>query len=225
MSELRFHNGEPNFYEGNVVKYINNEPVATSYEEGQVLVASLFDETDFCAKYQNSPENLDVLIRVAKHLNRHTASPNALTRGRLIEAYRVIDQAGGQGGLSGNLERLPAPTPQAPRPRDEDGRFLNPLVSSYLEMLNNPAIPASDITRRMRNDPEFAAAVEAWRRPKLVKPEVDPDELKEVRRFVSAFRQAPSIRFIDGYVKLGEYELTRPELDAKIARATELGLL
>jgi hypothetical protein len=225
MSELRFHNGEPNFYEGNVVKYINNEPVATSYEEGQALVASLFDETDFAAKYANTPENIDTLIRVARHLNRHASSPAALTRGRLIEAYHTIDNAGGQGGSCGNLERLPPPTPQAPPARNAAGQFENPLVAEYHRMLDDPTTPASDITKRLRNDSAFREAVEESRRPKLVKPEVDPAEFAELRKFAKDYRQAPAIRFISGFVTIGDREYTKPELDAKVERAAEIGVL
>jgi hypothetical protein len=226
MTHLRLNGSELGYYddENQPIDYVGDEPVASSFQDGQKLVQALFDQTDFLSRYKNTDENIDVLIRVSRRLNRHNQRPDALTLKRFIEAFHTADQAGGECGDCGTLEKLPAPTPQASRLRDEDGRFLNPHVAAYLEMLNTPSVPALEIMRKMRN-PEFAAAVEAWRNPKPVARDVDPDELKEARRFVSAFRQAPSIRFVEGYTKLGEYELTRAELDSKIARATELGLL
>jgi hypothetical protein len=95
-------------------------------------------------------------------------------------------------------------------------------------MLNDPATPASAITARMRVDAPFREAVEASRIPNPAQRSEEQaveDELGMVREFADAYRVAPSLKFFNGRVTIGDHQYTRAQLDENVEKASRLGLL
>ncbi len=215
-THLQLNDSDLNYYDekNQLIEFVDDEPVAKSFEDGGKLVDALFEQTDDANRYANTPENLNVLIRVARKLNRHNPRPDALTQSRLLEAYKTANAAGGECGDCGTLEKLPPPVEEAPRARNKAGRFENPLVVEYHRMLEDPSIAASAITERMRTDAAFRAAVESEssrQQPSSAQADVDPEELARLRTFAAAYRREPSLRFLSGYVTIGGQQYTRQE--------------
>lgn len=209
---------------------IAGDPIVFTEADAEALRDSFYEETDFAEKYAWTPANLAVLTRVAARLNRHNPLPTAITKGRIAAAYRIADAAGGACGECGTLERLreePEATP-APVARDEAGRFQSQLLAEYNAMLNDPNVPASAITERMRVDRPFREAVEASRPPKPKRPtseQLIEDGIGTSREFADAFRRTPSPKFLNGRVTIGLEDYTPQQLDEAIAKASRLGLL
>jgi hypothetical protein len=207
------------------IEFVGDEVVAKSYEQGRALVDALFSETTYAERYANTPENLDTLIRVCQKLNQHDR-PECVTRSRFIAAYKTADAAGGECGDCGRLEKLPAPVATTPRARNNAGRFQNPYLQELDAMLSNPNLPASAITERMRVDAKFREAVESSGRSASASRETaSPETTSRVRSFAAAYRAAPSLRFVTGYVAVGDKQYTRVELDDAVEEASRLGLL
>jgi len=233
-THLQFNGKEVNYFdeENQPVDFVDDEPIARSFKDGQKLVSALFEQTDYASRYANSDENLNVLIRVARKLNRHDSRPDALTVSRLIAAYKTADAAGGECGDCGVLEKLPPPVQAQPRPRDASGKFVNPVLAEYYRLLEDRSVAASQINRHMIQkfgENVFRAALEAeaasQRQQVTSEPEVSAEELARLRKFADAYRREPSIRFLSGYATIGDQQYTRQQLDANVEAASKLRLL
>ena len=216
--------------EGRLVEFIDDEPIARTYEDGKKLIEQFLAQTDFLSRYENSNANIDVLTRVCKKLNKHNPRPDGLTLKRFVQAYETIDFAGGEGGESGRLEKLPPPVQEAPRARNNAGRFVNPVLAAYYALLDDPSVPASEVHKRMIGQfgaDAFRAALESEAKPQQVASESDvsEEEVIRLRNFAAAYRREPSLRFLGGFVTVGGQQFTRQQLDETVEAAAKFNLL
>jgi hypothetical protein len=73
----------------------------------------------------------------------------------------------------------------------------------------------------------FREAIEAEGKTATASPTEDLNEndLAEAREFAAAYRREASLRFLNGRVKVGSHEYTRPEFEGQVERASQLNLL
>jgi hypothetical protein len=199
---------------------IGGDAIVFTDEDAAALRDALYEETSFGERYVFNAANFAILSRVSEKLNRHTTLPTAITKTRVFEAFSLVDQAGGLTEF-GNLERVPVEV-VAPVARNDRGQFANSLLAEYHAMLADPAVHSSAITKRMNTDRAFREAVEAEGK---TNPTTAPAAGADMRTFALAYRQALSIRPLNGRITLGNADYTVAEFNALVEEASRLRLL
>lgn len=228
--DVRAVNGVYEMFQGDRQLTIGGDEIVFTESDAEALRNALYEETSFGEKYVFNGANFAILTRVCAKLNRHNPLPAAITRTRLFEAYSVVDAAGGMTEF-GTLERVPEEVvaPAAPIARDDQGRFINPLLAEYHQMISDPTVHSSQITKRMQTDRAFREAVESEGRAKPAQ----RDELEQGQHaldlahygeFARAFRLEPNPKYMHGRITVGGVAYTKDEFEKHMTEAARLGL-
>lgn len=128
---------------------------------------------------------------------------------------------------AGELTAISKPVAAA-RPRDPaTGKFQNPLLAEYYEMLCDPNVAASQISQRMKIDRPFREAIESEGQPLQPSVVADVSEAERVKlqEFAAAYTAAHSLKPIAGYVDLLSRKWSVKEFTRMVDRAIETGIL